>query len=283
MSDETSSMSCSIVIRMRYEMLGAQEKKIADYVLSHPHEAVFETIDVLAGHAGTSVATVVRFSQRLGYSGFQQFRLALVRENTIEKERLYETSVSQDNDPISQIFDLGVQTLRETEKRLDRATLISAVDILLKARKICLMGIGGSNIVAYSAFHMFMRLGLNCHYSLDFHMQLITASQLTSEDAVILISHTGINKDTIALKEEIKKHGAKIICLNNSENSPVTIGCEISLPVYTMQGLVTESFSASIAYRTIINTLYYFIAEALGEDGEKHIESMRDSMARRGL
>lgn len=276
-------MNCSLVIRTGYDQLGAQEKKIADYVLSHPNEAVYETIDVLAAHAGASVATVVRFSRRLGYSGFQQFRLALVRENTLEKERLYEATVTQDNDPVSQIFNLGIQTLYETEKRLDRTAIKTAVDILLKARRICLMGLGGSNIIAYSAFHMFMRLGLNCHFSLDFHMQLITASQLNEQDAVLLISHTGINTDTIDLKEEIKKHGAKIICLNNSEHSPVTLGSDVSLPVHTMRGLVTESLSASIGYRTIINTLYYFIAEALGKEGELHLESMRDSMARRAL
>ena len=57
--------------------LRESERKIADYILTHPDEITYMSITELAERTDTSEATVIRFAQRLGYSGYAALKIAL--------------------------------------------------------------------------------------------------------------------------------------------------------------------------------------------------------------
>ena len=71
-----------ILLRLRQMLpqLPEQERKVGDYVLAHPHEAVGFSITRLAEASGASTTTVSRFCQRMGTKGYRQFRIALAKE-----------------------------------------------------------------------------------------------------------------------------------------------------------------------------------------------------------
>lgn len=67
-------------IRFEYKKLGPSEKKIADYILKNEQEVTSLSINELANLSGSTAATIVRFSRRLGFKGFTDFRIGLAGE-----------------------------------------------------------------------------------------------------------------------------------------------------------------------------------------------------------
>ena len=61
-----------------YYSLTAAEKKVADYVIIHQQESQYMSISELAEACGVAEATVSRFSKRLGYKGYNAFKLAAI-------------------------------------------------------------------------------------------------------------------------------------------------------------------------------------------------------------
>lgn len=277
-------IECKYRIKKKYDSLSTQEKKIAAYILENTEEAVSLNIEKLAKKASTSLSTVVRFVRHLGYDSFQHFRISLIRENTIHENRIFEVPIDKNSDSVSLVFDSAIKTLEQTKSLINRDDIDEVVELIRKARRICLFGLGGSNIVAFNTYHKFVRLGLNCFYSADFHIQLINASQMTEDDVALIFSHTGVNIDTIALKEEVKKHGAKIVSFNSSPNTPISEDCDIVVAVSPHQETyISESFSARIAYLTVIDALYVGLVKKLESAGEKSLEKMRDAMSKRSM
>ena len=65
-----------INIKALYDEMGKSEKKIADWVMLHPNEILPISISELAEKSSSSEATIVRFSRRLGFTGFQDFKIS---------------------------------------------------------------------------------------------------------------------------------------------------------------------------------------------------------------
>ena len=64
-------------ISRAYYDLTAAEKKTADYVMKHHDETQYMSIAELADASGVAEATVSRFCRRLGYKGYNAFKLAI--------------------------------------------------------------------------------------------------------------------------------------------------------------------------------------------------------------
>ena len=75
-----SGMGCTERIQATYSALSGASKKIADFVIDHPDQAVHMTVVQLAESCEVSEASVVRFCQCLQYAGFYEFKLSLAAE-----------------------------------------------------------------------------------------------------------------------------------------------------------------------------------------------------------
>ena len=277
-----TEVSAIYTIKSKYSSLSIKEKKIADFILEHPKDSVNPSIEELADRIGTSESTMVRFARKLGYTGYQRFRIALARETIPSNEQVFETEVSDLEDPIDTVFINAKKTLNETYNRLDRTALKKAGKQLSEAKNIYLMGLGGSNIIALDAYHKFIRTGLSCNYAADFHMQLMLSSQADEKDVALIISHTGSGHDTLALAEEFRNNGCPIIVLTSNNRSPLARMGDLVLHVSTsLSSLVAESFSSRIVSLTIIDVLYVEILERMKDLGVENLNKMRNVIAKR--
>lgn len=279
-----TEVSAIYTIKSKYASLSTKEKKIADFILKHPKESVNPSIEELAELIGISESTMVRFARKLGYTGYQRFRIALARETIPSNEQVFETGVSDQEDPIDTVFLNTQKTLDETYKRIDRVALQGVGKRFASARNIYLMGLGGSNIIALDAYHKLIRTGLNCNYASDFHMQLMLASQSTDKDIALIISHTGSGNDTLALAEECRNNGCDIAVLTSNNRSPLARMASNVLHVTTSTSLlVAESFSARIVSLTIIDILYVEVLERMKNLGVENLNKMRNVIAKRRI
>ena len=88
-------------IRQHYEELTRSQRRIADFVASSYHEAAFMTASLIAQRMGLNEATVVRFAQRLGYSGYPGMSIEI--QDLVQRELGADTEVASptEGDPIS--------------------------------------------------------------------------------------------------------------------------------------------------------------------------------------
>ena len=64
-------------ITLYYSQMTKAEKKVADFVLSSPQEALASTITDLSKHCGVGETSVFRFCRTLELKGYQDFKLSL--------------------------------------------------------------------------------------------------------------------------------------------------------------------------------------------------------------
>lgn len=248
-----------INIRILYDNMGASERKIADYILKNPSGLLPLSISELADASGSSEATIVRFSRRLGFDGFQQLKLSLARDENL-KEPLEQ--LSPDDSPkkvFEKVCDDIYCSLIKTLKLIDDTKFSEACDVLLAAKRIVIFGLGNSAAIAADMTHKLLRLGYDAVSYSDNHMQAIAAAHLDSNCVAVGISHSGSSKDIIDALKIAKKAGAKIITLTNVGKSPIysisdyvlsTSSDEIN---YSILGL-----NSRISQLAIIDTIYYY-------------------------
>lgn len=280
--DDEPQAGCIYTIRSRYADFSAKERAIADHILENPAEAVHPSIDQLAETIGISESTLVRFVRKLGYTGYQRFRIALATETVTPTSRVYEMDIDAMEDPFELIFANAMNTLTLTKRVLDRHAIGVAGSILSDAKRVLLFGLGGSNIIAQDAFHKFIRIGIDCVVSEDFHLQLMVASQADNDCAAILFSHTGTNMDTLALAEELKQRACKVIVVTTSAKSVLARMADVVLSVAVAStSYVSEAFTARIAQLMVVDLLYVDVVRRKGETALRHMDTMRRAIAKR--
>ncbi|HZJ88884.1 MAG TPA: MurR/RpiR family transcriptional regulator [Sphaerochaeta sp.] len=276
--------SAIYTIQTRYDSLSVKEKQIADFILKHPKEAVNPSIEELAERIGISESTVVRFAQKLGYSGYQRFRIALARETMPPAMQLFETELSEGDDIVDIVFKHTQNNLEATYALTSKAVIKEAAKLIASSRTLYLAGLGGSNVAAADAYHKFIRTGIVCQYHTDYHMQLMLASQAQPEDVAIIISHTGSGHDTLAIAEEFKNRNCPIIVFTSYPRSPLAKAANLLIPVSAgRSSVVAESFSARIITLVLIDILYIEILEEKSSVGMENLNKMRSVIAKRRI
>src|SRR5580693_10753700 len=90
---------CFVRIEGTYASLRSAEQRVADFILKHPEELIYLTVTELAERTNTSESTVVRLCQKIGYKGYQEFKIMLARDLVGPTETIYEQISPSDSLP----------------------------------------------------------------------------------------------------------------------------------------------------------------------------------------
>lgn len=210
-------------IKINYEKMSKQEKKLSDFLLSNAHTEMLN-ISELSKKSDVSEATIVRFAKHLGYVGYPDFKIALANENkTITSISLSDT----DNyvDVYSKICDDIYSALVKTKDSICDEKLQLCCDLLERANDISLYGVGNSACVAGDISHKLLRLGFKVQVFSDSHMQMINSCNCSDKSLIIVISHSGTTRDVIDAASIAKSQQSKLIVVTSNEKSPL---CKIA-------------------------------------------------------
>ena len=132
-------------IEERYDGMSKSQKKLADYIRSSYEKAVFMTAARLGDVVGVSESTVVRFASGLGYKGYPQFQKALEelvsnRLNFIQRMEVTYGRISQ-SEILMSVLQSDIEKIKLTMEHIDQNAFETAVDTILNARKIYIVGI----------------------------------------------------------------------------------------------------------------------------------------------
>lgn len=276
--------SCIYLIHSLRDSYSDKERVVAEYILAHPSEAVHPSIEELAASIGVSVSTLLRFVKKLGYDGYQQFRIALATEALAPEARYYEASITDTEDPVEIVFSAARDALAMTAKLLDRKALWDTARAACQADMVYLFGLGGSGVVAIDAVHKLIRSGIHCQTAQDYHLQLMMASQTSPRDFALVISNTGANKDTLAIVDQLKKSGCSFSAITTYPRSPLArVADHVLISAAPGAAIISEAFSARIAHLAIVDAIYVAVMETLKERGLENVEKMRSAIAARRM
>jgi DNA-binding MurR/RpiR family transcriptional regulator len=276
-------METSVIyaIKSAYASLSNKEKSIADYILKNPLDSVAPSIDTLSKMIGISESTMVRFVRKLGFPGYQQFRICLARETVPVDES---EAFNQGLDSVEVALSSTRRTLDETFSQMNHNTVKKAGNLIAKCRRLYFAGMGGSGIIAEDMYHRFINTGIPCHFSVDFHTQLLLASQSREEDVAVVFCHTGIDVDAIAIAEEYKRQNCPIIVVTCKPKAPINKYAKVSLFITNTQpSPIVEIYSERIASMVLIDALYIEVSTKTRKESIESINKAKRVIALRKL
>lgn len=224
----------------------ATEQNLADFALLHPEELQTMSANDLADAAYTSKASVFRFLNKIGMSGFPEFKNRLLREvdevrrlsHLMEGEPFSsQTSMQEALQILPSFFE---SVIYQSALKLNVHYLRKAGNILYRASVIDIYGLGITESAALAAKYKFESLGKNCsfHTGLNEHyLQLIKERN----HVALLLSFTGENVQILKTAKLMKQLGIPTVALSH-EDSPIFRECTVSLPLFEGQNVLAMEF-----------------------------------------
>lgn len=218
-----------LITKIQSELPGFSkgQKQIARFILEHYDKAAFMTASRLGVTVGVSESTVVRFATELGYDGYPHLQRALqemIRNKLTSVQRM---EVAGDRmggcDVLQTVLHADTDMIRVTLDEIDRDAFQGAVDALMGAKRIYILGVRSSSALA--SF-------LGFYFNLLFENVTLVHTNSVSEifeqvlrvgpgDVLFGISFPRYSKRTLSAMKYARDRGARVIALTDSQLSPL--------------------------------------------------------------
>ncbi|MBK1794386.1 MurR/RpiR family transcriptional regulator [Devosia sp. WQ 349] len=228
-------MSVLRLLSAHLDTLTQADRQIAQFIIDQPEQMLALSSSGLAEATGRSQSAVVKFSQKLGYSGYQQLKLAVNKAKAMEWQApggvIHGSIDSADNymTILQKLIGSKLLSMRETTAANSEQTIDLALEALHGANRIQLSGVGASSLVARDFSYKLMKLGRVVMLDNDTHIQLVNAANLTKDDVFVALSHSGRSLETLRTAEVAKKRGATVISVTGLQPNPLIDLADIHL------------------------------------------------------
>lgn len=282
-------MSSLLRIRQLYHALSANDRKLADYLLSHPGKARHLGSQQLAAQAGVSQSSVVKFAQKLGYQGFTALRLALSEALAAGQEPQSIPVHNQilSDDPLKTVGEkLLTEKLAALRATLDinsEDKLRQAVSMLENAGRVVVVGIGASGLVARDFSYKLMKIGLSAVAETDMHVLLATVQAFSARDVLMAISYSGARREINLAAQEAHRVGAGVLTVTHFSPNPLQQFADTAL--YTVAGEKAQhsgAMSSTIAQLSLTDLLFMALVQRDHEHAPERIRHSEELVKRLG-
>lgn len=246
------------LIREQMPSFSKSQKRIAAFILESYDKAAFMTASKLGQTVNVSESTVVRFAVELGFDGYPKMQKSLqkmIRSRLTSVQRL---EIANDQfgtqDVVSSVLRADIAMIRATLEEVDRRQFEQAVDKLLAARRIYILGVRSSSAISHF---------LAFHFNLIFDSVLEVSSNTISEvfeqvfrigpeDVLLTISFPRYSSRTIKAMQYAKDRGATVVTITDSLVSPAASLADIKLAA---KSDMISFVDALVAPMSLVNAL----------------------------
>lgn len=255
------------------------QRKIAEYVLDHSESALNLSITQLADKLQINPASVTRFCQRLGFSGYADFCYSLKRQTispTLGNDDYYDFTGSSSGELIRKSVAIFNHMISETMLLLDDKKMDYAATLLARAKNVYIYAHGSGNSSALYAQALFMQSGVSCFAFYEPSQVLISASLAKEDDVVVVISFSGRSSNLIDTIRIAKKRKVKVISITGFSNSPIDQMADIGITYYArIKDDVRFMYLARICEVAIIGILQSSIISKNQDFLEDHLSVVK--------
>ncbi len=266
-----------IKLREYYPHAHATEKAIVRFILDNPEETADLTVHELAKRSYASASTAIRLCKRLGFKGYKDFIHSLIYELAMRKKTPQEDeSEITKGDSVKEIADKitrkNILSLEDTLNLLDYDVVDKTVDLLMKADNICAFGLGSSFNVARDLQQKLLRLNKHITIAEDWHVQWLTARNMTSQDLGIAISYSGKTQEIIRCIESMKENRVPTVSITRYGSSAIADLCDYNLFIAANESIFRSgAMSSRMAQLSVVDILYTTYANRQYETSLKMI------------
>ena len=234
------------------------QRLIAQYILQHYDRAAFMTASRLGALVEVSESTVVRFANELGFAGYPEMQRALqelARTNLTAAQRMEVADNLMDRDNILDKILLGdADKIRHTLEAIDREAFYAAVEKIVAARNIYILGVRSeaslSDFITFNFRMMFDNVRpVAGTTGTEIFEQLL---DIGPRDVLIAISFPRYSKRTVRAVEYAHRAGANVVALTDSVTSPLAPGSDQLLIARSDMASFVDSLVAPLS---IINAM----------------------------
>jgi len=255
---QQSEIPCTARIFTLIPHFTKADQAISDITINHPQVVVRLSARELGHQCGVSEASVIRFVQKLGYEGLDDFRHALQDELLTSQTTASPGVLSKDTPEavLDQVVSLCSQALQTLVAVLDIDELARAAEVMEASNMIHFFAAGGSiRVSQHSAFKL-MRMGYFSIAHAEHFTQMAQASLVGPKSVAFGISFTGTTKSVCDALSVARESGANTICLTNFAGTLISECADIQLLTGTPGGiLAANSAQARVAQLAVMDAL----------------------------
>ena len=207
--------------------LSKGHKLVASFILEHYDKAAYMTAAKLGMEVGISESTVVRFADELGFEGYPELQHSLreiVRNKLTTLQRIEITNDRiGNNDILGKVVNSDMEKIRRTLDKINPDHFNSAVDAIVSAENIYILGMrSSSSLATFMSFYFNLIFDNVRHVSSSGGSEIFERiMRITNRDVMIGISFPRYSKRCINAVQYAKSQGAHIVALTDSNISPI--------------------------------------------------------------
>ena len=266
-----------LTIEEKMHTFSKGQRLIAKYLIDNYDKAAYMTASKLGSLVGVSESTVVRFAIELGFEGYPELQKALqdvIRTRLTHNQRIAVTNTRiGEGSILDKVLLSDAEKIKTTLESINREDFDRAVDRIIGARKIYIMGVRSS-----AALASFLSYSLNLVFD---NIRLITSTSrtevfenlfpMTNEDVLIAIGFPRYSTRLINAVEYATGIGAGVIALTDNTASPIARGASEVLVAHNDIASYIESLVAPLS---VVNAL----TVAIGKKKQAELKERFDKL-----
>lgn len=249
-----------------YSDLSGIDKSLADYFLNNTDDNL--SADFVSKKLHVSLSSLSRFSKKLGYEGYREFKYAY--------ESYKRTSVSIE-DSHHDVFKTYQRLLSNNYDEMSQTQLKRISKLFVNYEKVFVYGIGSSGVAADEMKIRFMRLGINIQSISDIHTLKMNKAVVDKDTLVIGISLSGSSHILSALQDAHNRY-AKTVLITANENQNLNQFCDEIVRVAVIQNLdIGNVISPQFPILLVTDVIYSHIVRS---DDARYKLIMRQTLSK---
>ena len=253
------------------------QRAIAAYIMESYDKAAFLTASKLGTIVGVSESTVVRFAMELGYDGYPSMQKALQEMVVNRLTSVQRMGVASDRignqDVLTAVIQSDIDKLRQTAETINKDHFNAAVEAVLKARRVFILGVRSTAPLA-SFLGYYLSQMLDTVHTVTTSGTSAVFEQVISvdeRDAVIAFSFTRYSTSTAQGALYCRSKGAAVIGITDSALSPLGRSSDHVLLAKSDMISLVDSLTAPLS---IANALIVAIAARRERELEKKFSEL---------
>lgn len=245
--------------------LSKSEEVLAQYILNQKENIEKLSTKDLAKATYTSPSTVIRLSQKLGFSGWTELKEKYLEEiqylnqhfSNIDSNFPFESHDTLMN-VASKIGHLACESIEDTLSLLKNDELNKAVTLLDKSQIINVFGISNSLLMAYDFKHKMLRINRHVEIMNLPEEQAFVASNSSPNHCAILISYSGEVDETLKIAKILRKNKTPIIALTSIGENTLKNFADCAFSITSREKLYSKiaTYSTNNSIHLILDILY---------------------------
>ena len=236
-------------IELHYDELPKNYRKIAEYYLENFDKIPFLTAQQLAKATSTNDAAIVRFAQKIGFTGFSEMRdeIALSLQSRLKNEAVFPmiNPSKLTEDTLTAVANQDIKNISDTLSLNEKDNYNRVIELIIRSERVFTIGLGISHLLAQIISYQLTQIGI--------FSSTLTNNQATfmeqvlfmnPKDLIIALTFPPYSKDTIEAVKFAKEKKIKVVALTNKKSSPISFFTDAALIIKSENMLFTNSFAA---------------------------------------